>query len=81
MAAPERHGVPPADGPLRRLALALDTLLAALRVSPVPLLRSFAAGYVEGFRNVPTAVAFFFTLFALPQRAFASASSPLRSWR
>jgi glutamate transport system permease protein len=49
------------------IALALGTVLAGLRVSPVPLLRSFGTAYVEGFRNVPTAVVFFFTLFALPQ--------------
>jgi glutamate transport system permease protein len=48
-------------------ALLLGTVLAGLRVSPVPLLRSFGTAYVEGFRNVPTAVVFFFTLFALPQ--------------
>jgi glutamate transport system permease protein len=49
------------------IALVLGTILAGLRVSPVPLLRSFGAAYVETFRNVPTAVVFFFTLFALPQ--------------
>ena len=48
-------------------ALTIGIVLAGMRVSPVPLLRSFGAGYVECLRNVPTAVVFFFVLFALPQ--------------
>jgi glutamate transport system permease protein len=49
------------------IALVLGVLLAGLRVSPVPLLRSLSGGYVECLRNVPTAVVFFFAVFALPQ--------------
>ena len=49
------------------VALILGAFLATLRVSPVPILRSAAAGYVEVVRNVPSTVVFFFTLFALPQ--------------
>lgn len=49
------------------IALLLGVVLAGLRVSPVPLFRAVSEGYVTAFRNVPTAVVFFFTLFALPQ--------------
>jgi glutamate transport system permease protein len=49
------------------ISLVLGMVLAGLRVSPVPLLRSFSGAYVECLRNVPTAVVFFFALFALPQ--------------
>ena len=49
------------------LALALGTLLAAMRVSPVPTLRGAGATYVEVVRNTPLTVAFFFVVFVLPQ--------------
>jgi glutamate transport system substrate-binding protein len=49
------------------LALALGTLLAAMRVSPVPPLRWAGATYVEIVRNTPLTVVFFFTVFVLPQ--------------
>jgi len=49
------------------LAMTGGTLLAAMRVSPIPLLQRIGAGYIDIFRNVPTAVVFFFTLFVLPQ--------------
>jgi glutamate transport system permease protein len=49
------------------LALVLGTLLAALRVSPVPPLRGAATFYVETFRNTPLTVVFFFIIFGLPQ--------------
>ncbi|WP_433504870.1 amino acid ABC transporter permease [Pseudonocardia halophobica] len=49
------------------IALFLGVVLAGLRVSPIPLFRTLATGYVECLRNVPTAVVFFFALFALPQ--------------
>jgi glutamate transport system permease protein len=51
------------------IALVLGMVLAGLRVSPVPLLRSLGGAYVECLRNVPTAVVFFFALFALRQTA------------
>ena len=53
------------------LALVLGTLLAALRVSPVPPLRAAATVYVEGFRCTPLTVVFFFIIFGLPQIDFA----------
>ena len=49
------------------LALALGTVLAAMRVSPVPTLRGAGTAYVEVVRNTPLTVAFFFVVFVLPQ--------------
>jgi glutamate transport system permease protein len=49
------------------LALALGTLLAAMRVSPVSTLRAAGATYVEVVRNTPLTVVFFFAVFVLPQ--------------
>jgi len=49
------------------LALALGTVLAAMRVSPVPPLRAAGTGYVETVRNTPLTVVFFFAVFVPPQ--------------
>ena len=49
------------------LALALGTVLAAMRVSPVPILRAAGATYVEIVRNTPLTLVFFFVVFVLPQ--------------
>ena len=49
------------------LALALGTVLAAMRVSPVPTLRAAGATYVELVRNTPLTLVFFFVVFVLPQ--------------
>jgi glutamate transport system permease protein len=46
-------------------ALVLGTLLAAMRVSPVPALRVLATCYVELFRNTPLTVVFFFLAFGI----------------
>jgi glutamate transport system permease protein len=48
-------------------ALVLGTLLAAMRVSPVPPLRGAATFYVEIFRNTPLTVVFFFLAFGIVQ--------------
>ena len=48
-------------------ALLLGTLLAAMRVSPIPPLRAVGAVYVEIVRNTPLTVVFFFLVFGLPQ--------------
>ena len=48
-------------------ALVLGTLLAAMRVSPVPPLRGVATFYVEVFRNTPLTVVFFFLAFGIVQ--------------
>jgi glutamate transport system permease protein len=49
------------------LALVLGTVLAAMRVSPVPPLRGAGTAYVEIVRNTPLTVVFFFSVFVLPQ--------------
>lgn len=48
-------------------SLILGTVLAALRVSPVPVLRSFGATYVNVFRNTPLTLVLFFFAFAYPR--------------
>ncbi|MFD7906613.1 amino acid ABC transporter permease [Kitasatospora sp. NPDC059722] len=48
------------------LALLLGTLLAAFRVSPVPVLRAFGTGWVTIFRNTPLTLLFFAVEFGLP---------------
>jgi glutamate transport system permease protein len=47
------------------LALVLGTLLAAMRVSPVPVLRAFGTGYVNAFRNTPLLLIIYFCYFGL----------------
>lgn len=42
-------------------------LLAGMRVSPVPVLRSFGAVYVNTVRNTPLTLVFFFFAFAYPR--------------
>jgi glutamate transport system permease protein len=48
-------------------ALLVGTLIAAMRVSPVPPLRWAAAGYVRLVRNTPLTVVFFLVVFGLPE--------------
>jgi glutamate transport system permease protein len=48
------------------LALTLGTLLAAMRVSPVPTLRAAGTAYVEVVRNTPLTVAFFYVCGRAP---------------
>jgi len=48
-------------------ALALGTLLTAMRVSPIAPLRAAATFYVEVFRNTPLTVVFFFLAFGIVQ--------------
>lgn len=47
-------------------SLVLGTLLAMLRVSPVPVFRAFGATYVTLLRNTPLTLVFFFFTFAYP---------------
>jgi glutamate transport system permease protein len=47
-------------------ALVLGTVLAMLRVSPVPVLRAVGTTYVTLFRNTPLTLLFFFFAFAYP---------------
>jgi glutamate transport system permease protein len=48
-------------------ALVLGTLIAAMRVSPVPPLRWVGAAYVQLVRNTPLTVVFFLVVFGLPE--------------
>ena len=50
------------------------TLLAGMRVSPVPILRAFGAGYVTVVRNTPLTLVFFFFAFAYPRLEIADLS-------
>jgi glutamate transport system permease protein len=46
-------------------ALVLGVLLAAMRVSPVPVLRGFGTAWVNVFRNTPLTLIIFFCYFGL----------------
>lgn len=48
-------------------ALVLGTLIAAMRVSPVPPFRWAGTLYVNLVRNTPLTVVFFFVVFGLPE--------------
>ena len=48
-------------------ALILGTLIAAMRVSPVPPLRWVGTAYVVLVRNTPLTVVFFLVVFGLPE--------------
>lgn len=48
-------------------SLVWGTLLAAMRVGPVPLMRGFAAAYVNIVRNIPLTVIILFTSLGLSQ--------------
>ena len=47
------------------LSLVLGVMLAAMRVSPVPVLRAFGAAWVNVFRNTPLTLIIFFAYFGL----------------
>ena len=49
------------------LAVLLGTVLAAMRVAPTAALRGVGTAYVEGVRNTPLTIVFFFAVFVLPQ--------------
>lgn len=48
-------------------ALVVGTLIASMRVSPVPPLRWFGAAYVQIVRNTPLTVVLFMAAFGLPE--------------
>ncbi|MGH4011818.1 MAG: amino acid ABC transporter permease [Pseudonocardiaceae bacterium] len=60
-------------------ALVLGTLLAAMRVSPIPVLRVLGAGYVTIFRNTPLTLVFFFFAFAYPRLELVDVSFFMRA--
>lgn len=47
-------------------ALILGTLVAAMRISPIPSFRWFATGYTEILRNIPLLLVLFFCAVVLP---------------
>ncbi|MEV0729102.1 amino acid ABC transporter permease [Polymorphospora sp. NPDC050346] len=47
-------------------ALILGTIVAVMRISPVPPLRWIGTAYVTVFRNCPLTIVFFFAAFGLP---------------
>jgi glutamate transport system permease protein len=47
-------------------ALVVGTIVAIMRISPVPPLRWLGTAYVTVFRNAPLTVIFFFAAFGLP---------------
>lgn len=51
-------------------ALVLGTVIAAARVSPVPILRGTSAAYVTLFRNSPLLVLLVLTYYGLPELGF-----------
>ena len=51
-------------------SLVLGTVLAMMRVSPVPPLQRFGSGYVSVVRNSPLTIMLFFTAFVLPELGF-----------
>jgi glutamate transport system permease protein len=48
-------------------SLALGTVIAAFRVSPIPSLRAFGTAWVNVWRNCPLTVVLFFMAFGLPE--------------
>jgi glutamate transport system permease protein len=48
-------------------ALLVGTVLAAMRISPIPPLRWLGTAYVTVLRNTPLTIVFFFVAFGLPQ--------------
>lgn len=60
-------------------ALIIGTIIAAMRVSPIPVARAIAAAYVTVFRNTPLTLIILFTSFGLYQTmgvALAPDNSP-----
>ncbi|MBY6410998.1 amino acid ABC transporter permease [Rhodococcus sp. BP-252] len=60
-------------------ALIIGTIIAAMRVSPIPIARAIATGYVTIFRNTPLTLIILFTSFGLYQTmgvALAPQDSP-----
>ncbi len=49
------------------LALVLGFIVAAMRVSPIPVARAIGTVYVNWIRNTPLTFVFFFFVFAYPQ--------------
>jgi len=57
-------------------SLALGTMTATMRVSPVPILRTLGAGYVSLIQNTPLTLVFAFLVFAAPKLGLDIAFEP-----
>jgi glutamate transport system permease protein len=57
------------------LCLVFGTVLAMMRVSPVPVFRGFGTVYVNVVRNTPLTLVFFFFAFAFPLLDFVDRES------
>jgi glutamate transport system permease protein len=57
-------------------SLVLGTLIAAARISPIPILRSVAFAYVQFFVNVPLLVLLILAVFALPDAGIIMPLAP-----
>lgn len=57
-------------------ALVLGTLIAAARISPIPVLRGAAFAYVQFFVNVPLLVLLILAVFALPDAGIIMPLTP-----
>jgi glutamate transport system permease protein len=57
-------------------ALVLGTLIAAARISPIPVLRGAAFAYVQFFVNVPLLVLLILAVFALPDAGIIMPLAP-----
>jgi glutamate transport system permease protein len=57
-------------------ALVLGTLIAAARISPIPILRGAAFAYVQFFVNVPLLVLLILAVFALPDAGIIMPLAP-----
>lgn len=62
------------------VSLVLGTIIAILRVQPFPLLRGFAAFYVEFFRNTPLLIQLFFFYHALPKAGLSLSGFECALW-
>jgi glutamate transport system permease protein len=54
-------------------ALLIGTVMAVLRISPLPPLRAVGTAYVTVFRNIPLTLVLFFTVFGLSEIGVTSA--------
>ncbi|WP_394843668.1 amino acid ABC transporter permease [Pendulispora brunnea] len=57
-------------------SLTVGTILATMRVSPVPVLRGLGAAYVNIIRNTPLTLVFAFLVFAAPKLGIEIAFEP-----
>ncbi len=62
------------------IAMVVGVIIAACRVSPVPPLRKFAAGFVATFRNTPLLVVFFLAYFGLGELQLIFEPFPTAAW-